>query len=154
MYWTPCARLMKFITPNTSVRPAAIRNSSTPSCRPLRICTMKRAMNRVRSGMATRLRAACEGARTPGRAGLARRLMREARRLYPHAGTAWRPISLHRTVLGMRIGEVSEHLFVDFSLEFAIGAFGNFDQIEVLDRIIVRVEFEAAAQRGKVRFLQ
>ena len=25
MYWTPCARLMKSITPKTSVRPAAIK---------------------------------------------------------------------------------------------------------------------------------
>ena len=54
----------------------------------------------------------------------------------------------------MRIGEVSKDLFVDFGLEFAIGAFSDFDQIEVLDRIIVRVELEAAAQRGEVRFLQ
>src|SRR2546423_10548013 len=44
MYCTPCARLMKSITPNTSVSPAAIRNSSTPSCRPLRVWTMRRVM--------------------------------------------------------------------------------------------------------------
>src|SRR5512139_2906449 len=80
--------------------------------------------------------------------------MRDVRRLYPPAGTAWRPMSLHRTVLGMRVGKVSEDLFVYFSLEFAIGTFGDFDQIEVLDRIIVRVELEAAAKRGEVRLLQ
>src|SRR6267154_2513657 len=41
MYCTPCARLMKSITPNTSVSPAAIRNSSTPSCKPFRVWTMR-----------------------------------------------------------------------------------------------------------------
>src|SRR3954466_9202444 len=39
MYCTPCARLMKSITPNTRVSPAATRNSSTPNCRPFRACT-------------------------------------------------------------------------------------------------------------------
>src|SRR6478672_6357088 len=41
MYCTPCARLMKSITPKTSVRPAATRKSSTPNCRPLSACTSK-----------------------------------------------------------------------------------------------------------------
>src|SRR5215813_12640230 len=41
MYWAPCARLMKCITPNTSVRPAATRNKRTPSCSPLRIWTAR-----------------------------------------------------------------------------------------------------------------
>src|SRR6478672_3393769 len=36
MYCTPWARLRKAITPNTSVSPAATRNSSTPSCSPLK----------------------------------------------------------------------------------------------------------------------
>src|SRR5574337_1075368 len=48
MYCTPCARLMKSITPNTSVSPAAIRNSSTPSCRPLRVWTTTSARGTVR----------------------------------------------------------------------------------------------------------
>src|SRR5574337_870014 len=48
MYCTPCARLMKSITPNTSVSPAAIRNSSTPSCRPLRVWTTTSASGTVR----------------------------------------------------------------------------------------------------------
>src|SRR5262245_46155311 len=39
MYWTPCARLMKSITPNTSVSPAAIRKSRTPNWSPFRIWT-------------------------------------------------------------------------------------------------------------------
>src|SRR5689334_2661032 len=42
MYWTPCARLMKSMTPKTRVSPAAIRNSRTPSCSPLRVWTRTR----------------------------------------------------------------------------------------------------------------
>src|SRR3954463_6980425 len=42
MYCTPCARLIRSITPNTKVSPAAIRNSSTPSCRPFKACTSRR----------------------------------------------------------------------------------------------------------------
>src|SRR6266705_288678 len=41
MYCTPCARLIKSMTPKTRVRPEAIRNSRTPSCSPLSTCTMK-----------------------------------------------------------------------------------------------------------------
>src|ERR1700712_4482994 len=47
MYCTPCARFTTSITPNTSVRPAAIRNSSTPSCTPFSTCTSS---NVMRSG--------------------------------------------------------------------------------------------------------
>src|SRR6266508_6579655 len=42
MYCTPCARLIKSMTPKTRVRPEAIRNRRTPSCNPLSTCTMKR----------------------------------------------------------------------------------------------------------------
>src|SRR5438874_1693392 len=38
MYSDPCARLTKLMMPNTSVSPAASRNSSTPYCRPLSSC--------------------------------------------------------------------------------------------------------------------
>ena len=34
MYSDPCARFTKFMIPNTSVSPAASRNSRMPSCRP------------------------------------------------------------------------------------------------------------------------
>src|SRR5690606_41946672 len=36
MYMEPCARFTKFMMPKTRVRPAAMRKSRTPSCRPLR----------------------------------------------------------------------------------------------------------------------
>src|SRR5437660_3558798 len=42
MYSEPCARLTRFMMPNTSVSPAAIRNSITPSCRPFRHCSATR----------------------------------------------------------------------------------------------------------------
>src|ERR1017187_7573684 len=53
----------------------------------------------------------------------------------------------------MDIGVVGKDLLGDFSLELAVGALDDFDQIEVLDRVVVRVELEAAAQRGEVGFL-
>src|SRR3546814_11220519 len=42
MYSEPCARLTKFMMPNTSVRPAAIRNSKIPNCRPFKDWMIKR----------------------------------------------------------------------------------------------------------------
>src|SRR6266404_8803421 len=96
MYWTPCARLMKSITPNTRVSPAAIRNSSTPSCSPLSTWTRKMAVD-IEAGQAfswsspaLRLR----GGRAPRSDPLPSALF-------------------HRTILGMRIGVVLEHLLHD-----------------------------------------
>src|SRR5262249_22070715 len=59
--------------------------------------------------------------------------------------------SLHRTILGVRIGVVLEHLLDDLGLELAVGALGDLDQVEVLDRIVVGVELEAPAQRLEIR---
>src|SRR5882672_2896357 len=42
MYSEPCARLIMSMMPNTSVRPAASRNSIKPNCRPLRACSRTR----------------------------------------------------------------------------------------------------------------
>src|SRR5690242_14276891 len=39
MYSEPCARLIMSMIPNTSVRPAASRNSIRPSCSPLSACS-------------------------------------------------------------------------------------------------------------------
>src|SRR5579883_648154 len=49
MYCTPCARLTRSITPNTSVSPAAIRNSSTPNPIPFSACTSQSAMSAQRA---------------------------------------------------------------------------------------------------------
>src|SRR5215212_11827742 len=110
MYCTPCARLMKSITPNTRVRPEAIRNSSTPSCSPLRICTMRRVVFIL--------------------------------------------LSLHRAIFRVRVGVAFENLLVDLGLELAVGTLGHLHQVEVLDRIMVGVEAECAAQRGEVGLLE
>src|SRR5690606_38811326 len=42
MYMEPWARFTKFMMPNTSVSPAAMRNRRTPNCRPLSAWIMKR----------------------------------------------------------------------------------------------------------------
>ena len=54
----------------------------------------------------------------------------------------------------MGVGVVLEHLLDDFGLELAVGALGDLDQVEVLDRIVVGVELEAATQRVEVGLLQ
>src|SRR3954463_15857098 len=41
MYSDPCARLMKFMMPHTSVRPAAIRKSISPSWVALSACSSR-----------------------------------------------------------------------------------------------------------------
>ncbi len=47
MYTEPWARLMSPMMPNTSVRPAAIRNSMTPSCSPFRTCSRNSSMGYI-----------------------------------------------------------------------------------------------------------
>src|SRR5207244_3406572 len=164
MYWTPCARLMKSITPNTSVRPAAIRNSSTPSCRPLRVWTMSRerditgalplaprSVERVPSKRqrARRVRGSCDRASrcpSPGSRSLVTLSPQK-----PGEGLREDRTSLHRAVLDVWIGVVGEYLLGDLGLEFAVGALGDLHQIEILDRVVVGVELELAAQRGEIR---
>src|SRR5882757_5406694 len=46
----PWVRLIMFMMPNTSVSPAAIRNSWTPSCRPLSDCSINSAAPITSSG--------------------------------------------------------------------------------------------------------
>src|SRR6185312_2331451 len=116
MYCTPCARLMKSITPNTSVSPAAIRNSSTPSCSPFSVWT--------------------------------RRRVTDIAPLHPSPprGEGQARDSLHRAILHVRIGVVGEHLLGDLRLILAVRALGHLHQVEVLDRIVIGVEFEIPAQ--------
>src|SRR5687768_480481 len=42
MYSEPCARLIMSMMPNTSVSPAASRNSIKPNCTPFRVCSRNR----------------------------------------------------------------------------------------------------------------
>src|SRR3954469_4717140 len=123
MYCTPCARLMKSITPKTSVRPAAIRKSSTPSCRPFRVWTMRRVKD-----MALSYPPPCGEGRRPSVARSAgwgsRNVLiaatppHRARFAHhpPHKGEGKESSSgrsLHRTIFHVRIGVVLEHLLHD-----------------------------------------
>src|SRR5690349_8586278 len=62
--------------------------------------------------------------------------------------------SLGRAVLGIAVAVILEHLLDVLGLEFAVRTLGDLGEIEVLDRVAVAVEFEAAAQRGEVSLLQ
>src|SRR5262245_46072439 len=106
MYCTPCARLMKSITPNTSVSPAAIRNKSTPSCSPLSTCTRTRVVF-----MAPCKSCRNANARHPGRR--AQALGRDDSRQFGASVMKPTAASLHRAVLGVRVGVVLEYLLVD-----------------------------------------
>src|SRR5271166_3808557 len=62
--------------------------------------------------------------------------------------------SLHRTFLGVGVGIVLEHLFHDLRLILAVRALDHLDQIEVLNRIMIDIESEIAAQRLEIRLHQ
>src|SRR6185369_14435927 len=64
------------------------------------------------------------------------------------------PPSLHHAVFGVGIAVVREHLLDDLGLVFAVRPLGDLGQIEVLDRIVIVVELEGAAQRLEVGLLQ
>src|ERR1700726_966116 len=59
-----------------------------------------------------------------------------------------------RAILGVTVAVILEHLLDDFGLEFAVRALGDLGQVEILDRIAVGIELEAAAQRGEVGLFQ
>src|SRR5262249_35651070 len=144
MYCTPCARLMKSITPNTSVSPAAMRKSSTPSWSPLRVWTRRRAVDirgvaSAYGSIVARMKRSVIRERPP------RITLRSMR------ATVLPLASLHLAVLRVRIAVVGEHLLRDLRLVLAVGALGDLDQVEILDRIVVAVELERAAQRLEVR---
>ena len=75
MYSDPCARFIMSITPNTSVSPAASRNSISPNCRPLSNCSAMRVavMGGRLQASARRTNGPTAGAVSPGAAGSARR---------------------------------------------------------------------------------
>src|SRR5271154_3625948 len=105
MYWTPWARLMKSITPKTSVKPAAIRNNRTPNCNPLRIWTRKSVPDMepkwyrdLRSRGCAAVTAG-EGIFLQQEIGRAAAGLRRGRRLF------------HQAVLGVRVAIVGEHGF-------------------------------------------
>src|SRR5205085_4307999 len=160
MYWTPWARLMKSITPNTSVSPAAIRNRSTPSWRPFSVCTRRRVKlmaslhpSSERGGW-LRVSGANEetGGDLPSISNPTRPPLRGVHP--PPAGEGQARASLHPAILDVRIGVVGEHFLHDLGLVLAVGALGDLHQIEVLNRVVVGVVLELAAQRLEVSLHQ
>src|SRR5919197_5313084 len=105
----PCARLTRFMMPKTSVSPAAMRNSITPNCRPLRPCstTSRRVMNDEKGG--------ANGSRPPG----------------PVRASS---LPLHRTLLVVGVPVVLKDLLLDLHGELAVGRLHGLGQIEVLNR--------------------
>src|SRR5258708_22838555 len=98
MYSETCARLMKFMMPNTRVSPAAIRNSMTPNCRPFSVCSKRRGK------FTEAVRSSCKkkGASAP----LSVRRLRES--------------PLHLAVLVVRVLVLLEDGFLDVHLDVAV----------------------------------
>src|SRR5258706_4056083 len=109
--------------PNTSVRPAASRNSMTPSWRPLRICSNTRVIKKE----ARSARASCSAVR--------------------------RPLPLHLAVLAVRILVVRENglLHLHDRIRACRRAGDRLEQIVVLDREMIVVEGELAARGFEIR---
>src|SRR6266852_2932610 len=112
--------------PNTSVRPAAIRNSITPSWSPLRVCSSTR----------TKFMPKTRGARS-NRA--------------PHRCRRPLLLSPHPAFLGVGILVVGEDRFLDLHHRILARRPGDrLQQIEILDREMVGVIAELAARGGEV----
>src|SRR5258706_1202439 len=104
--------------PNTSVRPAASRNSITPSCSPLSVCSTMRMKFMNKKG---------------------------ARRA-PFWTPA--PLPLHLAVFGVRVLVVGEHRLLDFHhlVRRWRRDRDRLQQVEVLDRVVVVAVGELAAR--------
>src|SRR5688572_30588075 len=107
-----------FMMPSTSVRPAASRNSMTPSCTPLSNCSKMSAKVMKKRAPTSR----------------------------PFPGWPFSlPLHLALFVIGVLV--VFEHLLLDVHRD-ALGCLRILDrleQVEVLDRVVVVVELEIAA---------
>src|SRR5512137_1428651 len=123
MYSDPCARFSTSMMPKTSVRPAAIRNSISPNCRPLSNCSK------------TRVLVIVEPPAPFVRGGLPSDSRRVARR------------SFHRALARERVLVRREHLVQRAVRDAALGVPADRAQVVVLDRELVRPEAEVAAHR-------
>src|SRR2546422_6311956 len=136
MYSEPCARLTRFMMPNTSVSPAAIRNSITPNCRPFSSCSKRRAMkngDRPHLFCYTSLGGENKWGLSPFTIPI------------HHS-------PLHLAVLVVRVLVVLEDGLLDVHFDVAACGLLGAQQVEVLDRMVVDVVGEAAADRIEVRF--
>src|SRR5882672_12137416 len=150
MYSEPCARLTKSMMPNTSVSPAASRNSSRPNCRPFSDCSMRTSMNPWTLDLTKQRQHICAAAiflvgrmicRKPP-PGQARRRVREIM----HRSCQL----LHRTFVVEAILVVLDDGGHRLERELAVGVLDHVLQVEILDRDVVVAVFERAAQRLEV----
>src|ERR1019366_2805121 len=116
--------------PNTSVNPAASRNSSRPNCNPFRNCSTTSSMDTLHR--AERKTAAARERR---------------RRMGPE------PRSLHRAFVVEAILIILDDGGDGLERELAVGVLHHVLQIEVLDRDVIIAELEGAAQRLEIRLL-
>src|SRR6267154_24396 len=121
--------------PNTSVNPAASRNSSNPNCNPFKNCSTTRSMGNL-------YQAEIE----PGRKKTA--AARERRRRSSNIRR-----SLHRAFVVEAVLVVLDDGSDSLQREFAVGVLHHVLQIEILDRDVVIAVFERAAQRFEIRLL-
>src|SRR4030088_593920 len=110
--------------PNTSVNPAASRNSSSPNCNPFKNCSTTRSMDNF-------YRAEIEPGRKKTAAAHKRRRCSSSI-----------PRSLHRAFVVEAILTVLDDGGHGFQRETAVGILYHVLQVEVLDRDVVVTEFE------------
>src|SRR3954447_483456 len=133
--------------PNTSVSPAASRNSSRPNCNPFSDCSITTSMDPLNHAEKTAA-------------------ARRRRRLFSYWMhdpcqdiTYWRtmrqknPRSLHRALVGEAILVVLDDGRHRLERELAVGVLDHVLQVEVLDRNVVLAELEWAAHRSEVGLL-
>src|SRR5512145_664108 len=113
--------------PNTSVSPAAMRKSMTPYCRPLSVCSRTSAPVTV-----TRVSVERKGARL-GRA--------------PRSPPPPPRLPLHRALAGVGVLVALEDGALDLHREVAVRALHSLEQVEVLDREVVRIVLVRAPRR-------
>src|SRR4051812_41920450 len=114
--------------PNTSVSPAAMRNSMTPYCRPFSSCS--------KTSPQVICRKSCAKNKGAGA---------------PLSETCSTTLPLHLAVLVVGVLVLLERLGDDLHLGAILAALHRLQQVEVLDRMLVDVEVELAADRVEVR---
>src|SRR6266702_6424374 len=124
----PCARFTRFMMPKTSVRPAAIKNSITPSCSPLRVCSRTRTifMRKAKGARSARAPIVAEGPL---------------------------PLPPHPALLDVGVPVVGEHRLLDLHHRIVTRRRprNRLEQVEVLDREVVGVVGELAASGSEIR---
>src|SRR5438105_10016588 len=139
--------------PNTSVSPAASRNSRRPNCRPLRHCSRKRSMavvRLVRRRVATAQNVArpADRWRTTAKYIGANRENFAALPLVSLCAVQFSP--LHRALVVELVLAVPHDGGDGLEREIALGVLDHILQIEILDREVIVAVFVGAAHRGVV----